>query len=91
MINWRKDHLTWPSIRQDIDEHMLLAIHDCALALWPVIEDALVGGKSGCSKKSIIAPFVLFFTAAFVGDFVELCSGDGKEDRGQAEEDEAKV
>ena len=71
MINWRKDHLTWPSIRQDIDEHMLLAIHDCALALWPVIEDALVGGKSGCSKKSIIAPFVLFFTAAFVGDFVE--------------------
>ncbi len=71
MINWRKDSLTWQNIRSDIDDHMLLAIYDCVLALWPVIEDSIVGGKSGCSRKSILAPFVLFFTAAFAGDFGE--------------------
>ena len=71
MINWRKDILTWQSIRDDIDDHMVLAVYDCTLVLWPVIEDAVHAAQSRCSKKSVIAPFVLFFTAAFAGDFAE--------------------
>ena len=71
VINWRKDILTWQSIRDDIDDHMVLAVYDCTLALWPVIEDAVHAAQSRCSKKSVIAPFVLFFTAAFAGDFAE--------------------
>jgi hypothetical protein len=70
VINWRKDGLTWQGIRSEIDDHMTLAIHDCALALWPIIEDA-IAGKNKSTRKSICAPFVLFFTSAFAGDFAE--------------------
>jgi hypothetical protein len=48
VINWRKDGLTWHGIHGDIDDHMQQAIHDCALALWPVVEDALAGGVARC-------------------------------------------
>ena len=70
VINWRKNDLTWQCIRDDINDHMSLAIYDCMLALWPIIQDAIVG-KGKPSKKSICAPFVLFFTSAFAGDFGE--------------------
>ncbi len=75
-INWRKDSLTWQSIRDDIVDHLSLAIYDCALALWPVVEDAISGKSGKASKKSICAPFVLFFTSAFAGDFNERVKVD---------------
>ena len=71
IVCWRKQACEWSAIASEAVEHFQQDVHDCALSLVQVLLGR--GNKAEASglvnKKSLAAPFMLYFTSAFVGDF----------------------
>ena len=65
VVSWRKASCEWTTIESDAADHFEQEVHDCALSLVRVLRQR----SPSRSSKSLCAPFMLYFTSAFVGDF----------------------